>query len=523
MTAPQDASFLPPLAAFPGGGAGRELPHSIEAEAHLLSCIFLDGAETMARCFLAKIAPAAFYEPAHAVIFRVILDLHARQLPLEVAIVAEELKARDQLAEVGGYERLVGLTAHVPTTAQAGYFIEKVRELWILRELVRFGGDLATAASGYAEADLAGFLTPRVSWLQNALTRVVHGARGGGVTLAQSIEAAAARFESRIAGQEDRSRWVYTGLPYFDAKLKPFGQRPEDHFVLLGGGSSQGKSVLCRQFTGHALRSGQRVLFYALETNRTGFIEGLASTWARVNYDDLPSAPKDIQARYRAAFAELQPLADRQLFVFERDAATELGTVEALVRHVEAWTWQHGRPDLVVIDYIQLLNTEKKRLNIREQILGEVAKQIQQLCRRHEIVVLAAAQLNQSGIRDMREVRRNKETNALIHRLPNEGDLRESQVMFHAADRCLMIYRPPENISGGDQVTDTPPVLEQWVVQIKHRHGPKGFVKCWFHTRHLLFEEFTSAESQRTAVAQAAQTGAVPPGGLKKTDWKKQA
>ncbi|HEX3729070.1 MAG TPA: replicative DNA helicase, partial [Opitutaceae bacterium] len=41
--------------------AGRQIPHSVEAEEFLLGCCLLDGADTIALCLEAKLTPAAFY------------------------------------------------------------------------------------------------------------------------------------------------------------------------------------------------------------------------------------------------------------------------------------------------------------------------------------------------------------------------------------------------------------------------------------------------------------------------------
>ena len=44
--------------------AARTLPHSLEAEEHLLSCCLLDGAYIVARCLESKIEGRSFYDPS---------------------------------------------------------------------------------------------------------------------------------------------------------------------------------------------------------------------------------------------------------------------------------------------------------------------------------------------------------------------------------------------------------------------------------------------------------------------------
>ncbi len=115
----------------------RELPHSSEAEEHLLSCIFIDGADTLNRATAAGITSGSFYDPKHAVIFGCCSSLAKKGQPVEVSIVAEELKKSRQLDTVGGYAFLTQVSGRIPTTAEAGYFIERVRDDASKREAIR--------------------------------------------------------------------------------------------------------------------------------------------------------------------------------------------------------------------------------------------------------------------------------------------------------------------------------------------------------------------------------------------------
>jgi len=91
--APAASSGRPPAAA----ASGRSLPHSLEAEEHLLSCCLLDGADVVARCLENRISASSFYDARHGVIFEQLLDMYNRQVTIDVAVVAEELKTARKL------------------------------------------------------------------------------------------------------------------------------------------------------------------------------------------------------------------------------------------------------------------------------------------------------------------------------------------------------------------------------------------------------------------------------------------
>lgn len=118
-------------------GAGRPLPHSIDAEEYVISSCLLDGASVLALCNVAGLTASDFYEHKHSILLNCMADLSVRALPIDVAVVAEELKRTKQLEEVGGYAALARLSSLIPTTAQASYFIAKVRELAMLRAVIR--------------------------------------------------------------------------------------------------------------------------------------------------------------------------------------------------------------------------------------------------------------------------------------------------------------------------------------------------------------------------------------------------
>ena len=122
---------------LPSARPDRSPPYSTEAEEHVIACCLLDGSDTVARCLEARLAGDCFYVPANRLLFEVIIELYQKSTPVTLEVLAEELKTRRQLEVVGGFAYLMQVTNKIPTTAHAGYFIEKVREKHLLRELIK--------------------------------------------------------------------------------------------------------------------------------------------------------------------------------------------------------------------------------------------------------------------------------------------------------------------------------------------------------------------------------------------------
>src|SRR3954462_6760190 len=117
--------------------AGREMPASEEAEQHVIACCLLDGNDTIARCLEARLAEDSFFWPNNRLLFQVIIELYQKGQPVTLEVLAEELATRRLLEQVGGFPYPMQVTGKIPTTAHAGYFIEKVREKHLLRELIK--------------------------------------------------------------------------------------------------------------------------------------------------------------------------------------------------------------------------------------------------------------------------------------------------------------------------------------------------------------------------------------------------
>ncbi len=467
----------------------RELPHSKEAEEALLGSILIDGPTVMAKCQAAGIRPAAFCERGAQVLYERLADMHDRGVAIEAMTLVEELKTAKQLEEVGGVAYVVQVSGRIPTTAQVHYFIEQVKFLWEARTgivLARtYVEDIYNDTDGREGFKrLSGNLGQRL---------IIFGRREEAKTMEERVADIEADVVERIEDRQDKSRWLYTGMPTFDAVLRPLGSAREDQMVGVIGGSSQGKSALLRQFGDHFIHSGRRGVVFTRETSIDSWIEQAAASRCRV---DLMNPERTTRAEKEAFMAECKWLreqaAGKLLWCFQHEDSTPLGSVKDLEAQYRAFVNLHGPPDFVMVDYLQLFDAAK-RCNNREQEVADVSHRLQALCRSAGNVWIIAAQMNETGLREQRTIRRD-EDGKVIHRLPQAGDLRESQAFFHDLDRALAIYRPPVNSADDDNLE--PAILrpEQWLCQIKRRRGGTGVSKCWFNRSHTRFEEFTRHE-----------------------------
>ncbi|HXA14732.1 MAG TPA: DnaB-like helicase C-terminal domain-containing protein, partial [Opitutaceae bacterium] len=259
--------------------AGRAMPHSLEAEEYLLSCCLLDGSDTIARCLEARLAPAAFYSPPNRLIYEKLCELYQSHPPVELAVLAEELKTSQQLEAVGGYAYLTHISARIPTTAQAVYFLEKVRELHLLRELIK-------AATGAVEQafNYQGGLEEFVDKVEQDIFRVTQARVGDAVKSMKEPTREAMNVINKMMMKKGELTGVASGFKDLDALTFGF-QRQE--MIVLAARPSMGKTSLALNTADAAAlpKRGEPVttLVFSLEMSASQLALRMLCARARVN------------------------------------------------------------------------------------------------------------------------------------------------------------------------------------------------------------------------------------------------
>lgn len=407
---------------------GRTLPHSLEAEEYLLSCCLLDGAEIIAKCVVAKITPASFYDTKHSIIYEVLIELFNDKKPIDISTLAEELKTRKHLDQVGGYAFLTQVSSRIPTTAQASFFIEKVRELALLRDIIRSGTGIVEDCYNYT-GDMPEFISSSQRKFLNAITSHTIEETKTLKKICDDIRVEAEALRSgKIRGDENDLSW---GLAEADKFLKPF-RRGE--LVCLAARPGVGKSSLMRQVVvRNVIRDSKNVCVFTLEVTTEEFIKNCAQALSGVNPREINKYPNDEQETF-VKWVDRIGLFDKTLHVHDVNAS--LANIVANVRI------HHSKQpvDMVVIDYLQLINERSLPGENRDQLLGRITRALKLLANELQCVVIILSQLNRSVEREDRP--------------PHLADLRESGNIEQDCDRVVFIYRPKTKPDGSTQDFD---------------------------------------------------------------------
>src|SRR5438132_4113083 len=147
---PRKDSGNGPRRGRPGGNGGRVFPksptgsiqdihrtppHSVEAEQGVLGSMLISARDAIAEV-VEKITEEYFYVPAHQTIYSVLVDLWNTGQAIDLITFTQVLRDRNLLETVGGAALVTSLFTFVPTAANVGYYLEIVRDKYILRSII---------------------------------------------------------------------------------------------------------------------------------------------------------------------------------------------------------------------------------------------------------------------------------------------------------------------------------------------------------------------------------------------------
>ena len=127
----------------------RMPPHDEAAERAVIGAALL--APRLVGDLAEAVQPGDFYRPAHAELWRVLVELHQTGSPGDPIAVAGHLADQGTLAKLGGASYLHTLVTSVPTTASASHYASMVVRAARRRDVADLGGRLTQLADSTAD------------------------------------------------------------------------------------------------------------------------------------------------------------------------------------------------------------------------------------------------------------------------------------------------------------------------------------------------------------------------------------
>ena len=160
-------------------------------------------------------------------------------------------------------------------------------------------------------------------------------------------------------------------------------------FGLIFGNPGGCKSWSLVALGGYAVRLGYNVLHYTLE---------LGEDYVGKRYDSFfTKVPVDKITSFRNKVEELVPDLKGQLII--KEFPTGRATVSTIESHINKCSDMGVKPDLIIIDYVDLLQGRKKSRERKDEI-DDIYTSTKGLARQLNIPVWSVSQVNRAGAQD---------------------------------------------------------------------------------------------------------------------------
>jgi len=437
-------------------------PQNIEAEEAILSAILIDNDALLE--VIETLAAEDFYRTAHQKIYTAIIDLFDKAEPVDLVTLANKLKEKGQLEEVGGASYLARLVDAVPLAVNAQHYAKIVHDKASLRRLIE---------------------------KSNAIVKRCFEERGNADEVIDFAEAAIFEISEKKARQsffpiskiilnnietleeKQGNRSLVTGVPTGFSQIDNLtsGLQNAD-LIILAARPSMGKTALALNIARNAaVEANVPVAIFSLEMSKEQLSLRMLCSEARIDSSRLRGGFFSMEDWHRLTDAA-GILSDAPIYIDDSPSLSAM-EIRAKARRLK----MDKNIGLIIIDYLQLMQG-RASAERRDLEISEISRGLKSLAKELELPVMALSQLNR-----MLEQRTDKR--------PRLSDLRESGALEQDADVVAFIYR--DEVYNKEEDNPNRGIAE--ILLSKQRNGPTGDVFLTFLNSYTRFENLASEEA----------------------------
>ena len=359
--------------------AERLLPHDIEAEESIIGSLLIDGDSILKVAHFLN--PTDFYREKNRFCYEACLELFRCAEAINQVTVAHQLGLQERLDQVGGTAYLSHLVSTVPTPVHVEYYGRIVNRTSVMRNLIDSAAKIS--AIGY---DGTNDVEATLSRAEEILFHVRSGQPARDfVPIREILDQ---YMEDQAAVAEDLTRTTAPILTGFHAMDDLLGGLHRSDMVVLAARPGLGKSTLAINMSLNAARNGYAVGVFSLEMSGEQLALRILAGEAEVDSHRL---------RLRAYLGG--ELSDAE----ERRISDAIGSLSELPIYVDdtplQWIAEMRSKasrlqkeqglDMLVVDYMQLIQKRDGRGDNRVQEMSEVTRSIKGMARDLKVPVLA--------------------------------------------------------------------------------------------------------------------------------------
>lgn len=423
----------------------RKIPFSLEAEQAVLGSILNDPAkyDVVAEQGLSS---NDFYLAEHREIFLAMQKLYLSSRNIDIITLINTLVADGIYDKERSISYIKTISNIVPSTSNINDYIKIVKDKSLKRKIIEVcdsSSDMAIADSDPAE-DVLDAVSGKIYALSDNIVR--HDFEHIRQVLIDTYA-----MIKKAASSDGTGNGVTTGFTPLDNVLVGMGA---GDLVLVGARPGMGKTAFALNIAVNASKKMDKAIcIFSLEMSSAQLAMRMLASEALVNSYSLRSGKLD-EAEWAKLASASSFLAERNIYIDDTPGVS-VSQMRAKLRRIK-------NVGLIVIDYLQLMQSDKRSSDNRVQEVGDISRNLKLMAKEMGIPVVCCAQLSRGP-----ESRENKR--------PMLSDLRDSGAIEQDADSVMFLYREEYYKDTGDE----PKQAE--VIVAKNRHGSLENVKLnWY-------------------------------------------
>ena len=430
------------------------MPYNRDAEMALLGCFLIDS--EVASDIVEELVEDDFYQESHKYILRAMKKVFNSHKPIDFVTVSDELETDGSLEKAGGIVYLTELTQITPSSANYKSYYEIVKRDSTNRRLIRASRKIiensmnatdGKSAIAFAEKEVYGIS-------QSAERSALLGMNDGEDVIGKVIE----KFE-KLQSDPNAYRGIPTGYKRLDKMTHGL---QAGALIVLAARPGMGKTSLAMNLVEHAsLRANKTCAVFSLEMPRHEIVQRLICSYANVSMQRALDGQLTAKEWKKLMLASDQ-LKKSKIFIDDSSRVSP-GEIISKCRRLKS---SESGLDLVMIDYIQLMDSGDSRTagaENRQQEIASITRELKIMAKELSVPVIALSQLRRIQSKE-----------------PQLSDLRESGAIEQDADIVMFISRP-EAIATKEEL-ETGKVVKgaAELILAKHRGGEQGRVSLKF-------------------------------------------
>jgi replicative DNA helicase len=442
----------------------QQLPHNFLAEQMILSGLLISSD---AIDITVKTLPVeAFYFKNHQEIYKAIIFLYQNKLSIDILTLLTFLQDNGLLQKIGGIKVLIELISQIPNLNYLNEYLALIKDKFFRRSLIKFGYE--TINSAYiTNVALEKILNDCETKIFNLTTETKgHNLFSTGELLNTIF------LDLKEKSLNPKLLGLTSGFYELDSLTQGF---QKSDLIILAGRPAMGKTALSLNITLTSIKKSQLpVLFFSLEMSKEQIIYRLLAMETNINQIRLKNGNLS-QSDWAKLTKVIKLLSKLPLFI---DDTVDL-SVNDIRSKIKTILFEKKKIGLIIIDYLQLMQISKTKLDNRAQELSHITRLLKTLAREFNVPIIALSQLS-----------RNVENR--LDKKPVLSDLRESGSIEQDADLVLMLYRNQfieKKDSNSFQKFDSEQIE---LILAKHRNGPTGTIKLRFDKKKMKFFNFNN-------------------------------